>query len=416
MTPLGLAWSNLAHKRTRTMIASAGVAFAVALVFMELGFLGGVERTATLLYDKLRFDLLITSGEYLDLTRPGNFPRDRLAQAQAEPGVRSVDPVVMGVGQWRLPARRTWLGGTTAPGGAMSISLLGVPPERLGRVFSVGPHGVFRTPEEARAAGAAITQLDTLLIDRRSRDWFGTLEELRDVPPDGRPTPTPDDPAARTMIRLNNRRAEVVGGFELGTGFTWNGMLMGSEETFTRFMASPAGRVTFGLVHLAPGADAEAVRDRLRSSLPGDVRVQTRDEVNDEERRYWLRLTSIGQFLYVAVALAVVVGVIFVYQMMVADIRAMLPQYATVKALGYGPGYLTAVVLWQSALLAVLGYAPGFLAALGLFAAARMWGGIPAEMTLPIAVEVLALTAGMCLASGLLAVRRVHTADPADLF
>ena len=85
----------------------------------------------------------------------------------------------------------------------------------------------------------------------------------------------------------------------------------------------------------------------------------TRDEMNAAERDYWLRLTSVGQFLVVAVVLAVVVGVIFVYQMMAADIRNMLPEYATVKALGYRPPYLTGVVLWQAVLLAVFGYAPG---------------------------------------------------------
>ena len=62
-----------------------------------------------------------------------------------------------------------------------------------------------------------------------------------------------------------------------------------------------------------------------------------------------------------------VVGVIFVYQMMAADIRNMLPEYATVKALGYRPPYLTGVVLWQAMLLALLGYVPGFVAALGLY-------------------------------------------------
>ena len=45
-----------------------------------------------------------------------------------------------------------------------------------------------------------------------------------------------------------------------------------------------------------------------------------------------MQLTSVGQFLGVAVALAIVVGAIFVYQMMAADIRGMLPEYATVKA------------------------------------------------------------------------------------
>ena len=114
--------------------------------------------------------------------------------------------------------------------------------------------------------------------------------------------------------------------------------------------------------------------------------------------------------------LAVVVGIIFVYQMMAADIRNMLPEYATVKALGYRPPYLTGVVLWQAVLLAGFGYLPGFLTALGLYSVARKFGGIPTGMTVEVAVGVLVLTCGMCLASGLLAVRKVHSADPADLF
>ena len=60
--------------------------------------------------------------------------------------------------------------------------------------------------------------------------------------------------------------------------------------------------------------------------------------------------------------------------MMAADIRNMLPEYATVKALGYRPPYLTGVVLWQAVLLAVLGYVPGFVAALGLYSVAPATG------------------------------------------
>ena len=82
MSPLALAWSNLVHKRARTLVATAGVAFAVVLAFMELGLLGGVGRTATILFDKLEFDLLVTSSEYLDLSRPGSVSRARLAQAR----------------------------------------------------------------------------------------------------------------------------------------------------------------------------------------------------------------------------------------------------------------------------------------------------------------------------------------------
>lgn len=411
MTPLGLAWSNLAHKRTRTGIAAAGVAFAVVLTFMELGLLAAVGRTATLLYDSLRFDLLIASAEYMDLSRPADFPRTRLAQAKSVDGVVAVHPLSVGAGQWRLPARKGLFGGWSEPGGSMSINLLAVPPDRLNDVFDVENGHGFASKADAEEAGRRIARLDTFLIDRKSLDSFGRFPELKGIPPDGVQVPN-----GTNAVRLNGRRAEVVGEFELGAGFSWRGMLLCSEETYSRFAVRPAERVNFGLVQLAPGSDGVALQRNLRAALPADVNVVTRDEMNAAERRYWLKLTSVGQFLVVAVVLAVVVGIIFVYQMMAADIRNMLPEYATVKALGYLPGYLTKIVLWQALLLAILGFTPGFVAALGLYAAASIWGGLPMQMTFTIAAEVLALTCAMCLISGLLAVRRVHSADPADLF
>ncbi len=405
MTPLRLAWSNLAHKRGRTAIAGGGVAFAVILIFMELGLLGGVGRTATMLFDKLNFDLFISSSEYMDLSRTEPFSRARLAQARAVSDVEDVIPLSFAGGAWRAPTR-TGLFGTIPGGAVMSITMLAVPPEQIDRAFTIGRDGVFPNVEAARTAGAAIARLDAFLIDRRSKPDFGEVNQL--IAASEHET---DDP-----IRLNNMRAAVAGYFELGTGFSWNGMLLSSEETLGRFTGRKADAVDFGLVQLRKGADPIAVQRELRAVLPPDVKVFTRAELNADERRYWLRVTSIGQFLVVAVILAVVVGIIFVYQMMAADIRNMMPEYATVKALGYRPTYLTGVVLAQAALLAVLGYVPGFFATLGLYFAASKWGGIPTGMTIEVAIGVLVLTLGMCLASGLLAVRKVHAADPADLF
>lgn len=409
MTAAGLAWHNLAHKRGRTAVAVAGVAFAVVLVFMELGLYGGVGRTAAMLYDALRFDLLLVSTEYVDISRTGSFPRARVAQARAAAGVRDALPLSLGTGTWRMPARRDLLGRTTPAGGVRSINVLGVPPDRLADVFATDRGRVFRSPDDARAAAALLGGPDAVLFDRRSKPEFGRLDELVTVPPDG-------DPETGTALRFNGRRVNVVGGFRLGTGFSWNAMLMTNEATYSRLTLQPIDRVNFGLVTLEPGADPAAVAAQLRAVLPPDVQVLPRAEVEAREERHWMRLTSIGQFLLVAVVLAVVVGVIFVYQMMAADIRAMLPEYATVKALGYRPPFLTGVVLAQAAYLAALGFAPGFVAALGLYSLARNVGGIPTEMTAGRAALVFALTGMMCLASGLLAVRKVHDADPADLF
>lgn len=414
MTPLGLAWSNLRHKRTRTAIAASGVMFAVILIFMELGLYGGVGHTAGILYDSLQFDLIILSSEYLDISRPSEFPRARLAQARAVDGVADTLPVSVGVGIWRLPARESFFGSFTPPGGVKTINIIAVPPDRMTDIFAIEQGRVFQSEEAARAAAIELAQTDTFLFDTRSKPIFGRLDQMMSLPASGEPVP--GHPEHRNAIRLNGQRARIVGGFELGTGFSWTGMLMTSEETFSRFTMRPRSEVTFGLVKLKPGTEIGEVQDSLRATLPPDVEILTREQIGTQERRYWMRLTSIGQFLLVAVVLAILVGVIFVYQMMAADIRNMMPEYATVKALGYRPPYLTFVVLWQSLLLAVIGYVPGFLASLGLYYVARTIGGIPAAMTAERAVLVLALTCGMCLASGILAVRKVHSADPADLF
>jgi putative ABC transport system permease protein len=406
VSPLRLAWANLIHKRTRTLIAVSGVAFAVTLIFMELGMVGGVGRTATMLYDRLQFDFLLASSEYLDISRPAQFPRARLAQARVE-GVESALPLDFGIAMWRTPARKSLLGTPIPAGDVKSISVVAAPPELLDRVFTTGPGEVFPSPEAARDAGRKLTREGAFLMDRRSKPEFGDVRKLERLPAGG---------SGGDLVRVNDRQAQIVGDFEVGTGFSWNGMLMSSESTYENYAYQPGNEVTFGLVRLKPGADPAAVRERMRAALPPDVTIYSRAEINAKERDYWMRLTSVGQFLIVAVGLAVVVGVIFVYQMMAADIRNMLPEYATVKALGYRPPYLTGVVLWQALLLALFGYAPGFVAALAFFYVARNFGGIPAYMTGEIALGVLALACGMCLASGLLAVRKVHTADPADLF
>ena len=205
MTPLALAWANLAHKRTRSALAAAGVAFAVVLIFMEIGLYGGVERTATMLFDKLHFDLLIVSSEYLDLSRPAGISRDRLAQARAANGVENVIPLSIGVGLWRQPSRRVLPWQSPGPAGIVSsISILAIPPAETPRAFVCGAGGAFRAYAEAQSNGERIARVDGFLFDRRAQPEFGTPASLQS------PTAT---------VRLNGRRATVVGEFEIGSGF-----------------------------------------------------------------------------------------------------------------------------------------------------------------------------------------------------
>src|SRR5437667_7091594 len=96
-----LAWLNLVHQKKRTLVAVAGVAFAVLLVFMQLGFYGAAEGTATIVYDELNFDVMLTSPQYIDINRAGTFPAARLNQALAVPGVAEATPMYVAFGPWR---------------------------------------------------------------------------------------------------------------------------------------------------------------------------------------------------------------------------------------------------------------------------------------------------------------------------
>ena len=58
-----LAWRILTYDKRRTALALIGIFMAILLVFVELGFFDAVPRGGLLLYDNMRFDLLLVSDQ-----------------------------------------------------------------------------------------------------------------------------------------------------------------------------------------------------------------------------------------------------------------------------------------------------------------------------------------------------------------
>jgi putative ABC transport system permease protein len=396
MNPLQIAWLNMMEGRVRTLISLIGVAFTVFLMLMQLGFLGAVVRTATQLYDHLEFDLLLVSGEYATLRNPGTLPRGRLALAREVEGVQTVLPLAVSRGFWHGPHS----GEYSLPPSRSVICMLGVDPATLGQVFAEPDRYVFRDSRDLASAATALTRSGTILLDRTSRPEFGTPELRR--------------PGCTT--EMNNTVVEIVGEFEIGTGFDYMGVLLTSEDTFHTLTRWPGSQVSFGLVKLAPGTALEQARQAVQDAAGPTVRVLTREHLNESECDYWVKQTSVGQFFGLGVLVALLVGGIFVYQMMAGEIRSRMSAFATAKAIGYTNRYLDAVVLSKALLLALLGFSPGLALALVFYKLTRDVASVPMAMTLGRAAGVLGLTFLMCLCSGLLAVRRAHTANPADLF
>ena len=111
-----------------------------------------------------------------------------------------------------------------------------------------------------------------------------------------------------------------------------------------------------------------------------------------------------------------VVGAIIVYQILFADVSDHLAEYATLKAMGYPNRYLFGVVFQEAIILSVLGYLPGMLISLGLYRLTADATKLPMQMTLSLGLSVVGLAILMCCVSGAIALRKIRSADPAEIF
>jgi putative ABC transport system permease protein len=203
----------------------------------------------------------------------------------------------------------------------------------------------------------------------------------------------------------------------MGTSFGIDGSLLTSDDNFLRlFPDRSRNDIQLGLVTLKPGADPARVRDRLLQWLPKDVLVLTKPEFVARERAYWNRATPVGYVFAFGAIMGLVVGAIIVYQILFADVSEHLHEYATLRAMGYGNGFVSGIVLQQAVILGVLGFLPGMALAAWLYTRASAATSLPLEVTPERAGVVFALTLGMCALSGLLAVRKVRRLDPAEVF
>lgn len=402
-----LAWKNIRHNRLRTAVGMAGVGFAALLIFMQMGFKGAIEKTATQIYDALEFDLMLRSPAYLHLTEPRSFPEARLHQAASLARVERVRPFYLALSVWQAPDHGDERDQSRQSVGGMGRSII---------TMGVDPTDPPFARPELCAAARTLSSRASVLIDSKSKREYGPKNGWRF---------TEEDIGVTTA--LGGQTVEIAGLFELGTGMASNGACMTTVEGFRRACPTqPDGEVTMGLIELGDPRDAAEVKLALQAlfappatgaPLAGsELEVLTRDEVRAHEQRRWMEDTPFGLIFTFLVAVAIFVGVAIVYQVLSSDIANMMSEYATLKAIGYGNAYLCSVILQQSVLLALVGYLPALAASWVLYQIIGGYAGIPMVMTLQIILSVLGLAVGMCVASGVFALKKLLNADPAELF
>ena len=76
-----LAWKNLTHDRRRLAVAVAGIAFAVLLMFTQVGFQNALFDSQVKVIDDLQGDIFLVSKAKFTLASEQRFPITRLYQA-----------------------------------------------------------------------------------------------------------------------------------------------------------------------------------------------------------------------------------------------------------------------------------------------------------------------------------------------
>ncbi|MEG5059400.1 ABC transporter permease DevC [Microcoleus sp. A2-C5] len=386
MAKIQLAWAQLTREKMRLVIALAGIGFADLLMFMQFGFKDALFESSVSFHAKLKGDIFITSTQSTALIAMKSFPQRRLYQALSFNSVTEISPVYLGFGLWKNPdpnERKT-----------RQLMVIGFDPTRP----------VFDLPEIQNNLDK-IKIADVVLFDQASRPEFGPVVEYFNQ---GKPVET----------EVDNRRIVVDGLFTLGASFSADGNIVTSDLNFLRIFATrrTKGLIDIGIVHLQPGTDVKAVVEKMRATLPSDVRIASKEEFVAFERKYWEEGTAIGFIFTLGAAMGFIVGIVIVYQILYTDVTDHLPEYATLKAMGYKDFYFLIVVFQEALILAILGYLPGFGISVVLYNLGRSATSLPMYMTVGKAVTVFVMTVVMCSVSGAIAVRKLQAADPADIF
>lgn len=454
-----LAWLQLTYEKSRLLVAIAGITFAVVLMFLQLGFRDALFNSAIRLQSNLVGDLVIISPQSTNLVGMRNFSQRRLYQALGMKEVASVNPLYIGIGAWKIkedPAGQT-----------RNILVLGANPDA----------NVFKMPGAIANIDRVKTE-DVILFDRASRAEFGPIvDECGTL---ALKTSFSDDAfTCKNLVNreVANRKLRVGGLFELGASFAADGAAITSDTNFLRiFDNRRSGLINVGLINLRPdispfeamrnfilsqpsntvilpreklppdgkrirnlyqdhiGADGKIAHEEdknkvviSKSDLTTDDLKKTQDAAIDDtrimtiegyiefEKGYWQKSTAIGFIFTLGTVMGFIVGIVIVYQILYTDVSDHIAEYATLKAMGYGNLFLAQIVIQEAFVLSILGFIPGLGISFGLYNLTKNATLLPLYIW-DKAIPVMILTMFMCVISGAISLRKVQSADPAEIF
>ncbi len=372
---IDLALRMLLDEKARFAATVLGVGFAAALVLIQVGIFFGLLENASITIEHLGADLWITSRNAPNVDFGNPFPEGYVRRVRSIPGVERADNLIV------------WYAIVALPNGAKESVVY----------YGLEDFPAWRFPWNVESGNPAdLRRGRYAMLDASAERRFGAFR-----PGDYR--------------EFQGRRLKIIGKTRGALSFTTSPMaFLDYRLAQSLSPADLAGRTTFVIVRLAPGADVEAVRSEIRSRLPYND-VYTRDEWASRSRGYWIESTGLGLTLALTVGLGALVGVVIVGQTLYASTTEHLTDFGTVKALGGGNLTVYGIIAEQATFAAALGYA---LALALSFALRPVLASLDMKMNISMTMAALVYvgTLALCLAAASLSFRKVASLDPAIVF
>lgn len=369
-----LAYRNLFHDRLSFAVTIVGIVFSVVLVAVQTGIYLGSEKKIAAILDAAPADLWIVPLGTKSYDDPSLLSGRERHMALSTPGVENAEDMVVSFAKWRKPE-----------GGQTTVLLVG------SETISDKP-----LPWNIEAGSReALSAPDTVAIDQ---SYFPDLG-IKGV---------------NTHAEINGVDIEVAATTKRIRSFTTLPFVFTSIENARRLSGAEQNQASYERVLLTPGADPQQVKAQILERLP-DVEVLTQKEFTKRSQSYWLFQTGAGAALIAGAVLGLIVGIVIVAQTLYSSTKDHINEFATLRALGAGAGYIVKVILMQAVLSGLIGYGLGFLLALGVIEAAKDTK-LTVIMTPELAATLFAVTIGMCVFAAISAIVKVVRIDPAVVF
>jgi putative ABC transport system permease protein len=377
-----LAWKQLIHEKTKLIAAVLGVMFATVLIFMQLGFRDSLFESAARAPQHLSGDLFLIHKQTEAMWRTHSFDRSELMRALASFNVKSVNPLYTAQVPFKNPVTKE---------------------KNTIMMYGFDPYADIFAKEKIAPFREQLIQSDKVIFDSASRPDFGPIKSLLKN--------------GRLFTEISDRRVEIVNTILLGTSFGSDGNIATSDLNFLRIVGGrDQSLIDIGIITLKDKSKLQHTKHELRSLLNDNVILFDHDELNEFELHYWKHKAPIGFIFGFGMLMGMIVGMVIVYQILFTDITNHLSEYATLKAIGYNNLYLIQVVFAQSLYLCLLGFFPGAIASKFFYHISEANTFIPMPMPIDKIIQVFFMIIGMCFASGLLAIKKLKSANPADMF